>query len=271
IYARHVLRLQPMPELEEAADASDYGMIVHAALERWFAHHGTAWPNNAEAALQAMFQTVLAEQSLRPALRAWWEPRLMRIATWVVQAEDAYRAENGTPAAIKTELRGKVDMLGAPHGAFQLVGRADRIDYDQQGRIIVRDYKTGTLPTTRDVLSGWSPQLPLEAAMLLRGGFAGLPLPKDSSPPDIEGLVYWRLTGGAEPGQEAGVKSEKDCTLTDLAEQTWANLRARVEAYDNPEQPYLSHPHPGQEPRFADYARLARVPEWNTARTEDDA
>ncbi|MFT9315198.1 MAG: double-strand break repair protein AddB [Acetobacter orientalis] len=271
IYARHVLRLQPMPELEEAADASDYGMIVHAALERWFAHHGTAWPNNAEAALQAMFQTVLAEQSLRPALRAWWEPRLMRIATWVVQAEDAYRAENGTPAAIKTELRGKVDMPDAPHGAFQLVGRADRIDYDQQGRIIVRDYKTGTLPTTRDVLSGWSPQLPLEAAMLLRGGFAGLPLPKDSPPPDIEGLVYWRLTGGAEPGQEAGVKSEKDCTLTDLAEQTWANLRARVEAYDNPEQPYLSHPHPGQEPRFADYARLARVPEWNTARTEDDA
>lgn len=271
IYARHVLRLQPLPELEEAADASDYGTIVHAALERWFALHGTSWPQNAQAGLQAVFQGVLAEQSLRPALRAWWEPRLLRIAAWVVQAEEAYRAQEGTPAAIKTELRGKVDIPGSPQGAFQLVGRADRIDYDAQGRIIVRDYKTGTLPSTRDVRTGWSPQLPLEAAMLLRGGFSGLPLPKEGPPPDIAGLVYWRLTGGADPGEEAAVTAEKGFSLTELAELTWANLRARVEAYDNPEQPYLSHPHPGQEPRFADYARLARVPEWNTARTEDDA
>lgn len=271
IYARHVLRLLPMPELEEAADASDYGTIVHAALERWFAEHGTTWPAQAEASLQAMFQTVLAEQSLRPALRAWWEPRLLRIASWIVQAEEARRALFGTPAAIKTELRGRVDLPDAPQGRFEIVGRADRIDYDAQGRVIVRDYKTGTLPTTRDVLTGWSPQLPLEAAMLLRGGFSGLALPQNAPPPEIGGLVYWRLTGGADPGEEAAVNAEKDSSLTHLAEQTWANLQARIEAYDNPAQPYLSHPHPGKEPRFADYARLARVPEWNTARTEDDA
>ncbi|MCX2560512.1 double-strand break repair protein AddB [Acetobacter farinalis] len=266
IYARHILRLQPLPELEEAADASDYGMIVHEALEDWFQTHGTAWPPQAEAGLQAAFRKALGARTLRPALRAWWEPRLMRIASWVAQAEEALRAEAATPAAIRTESRGRVDIPDAPQGLFRLVGRADRIDYDAEGRVIVRDYKTGTLPSVRDVRSGWSPQLPLEAAMLLRGGFSGL-----TGTTDIAGLVYWRLTGGAEPGEEVAVKPEEEASLTALAEQTWERLRERICAYDNPDQPYLSHPHPGQEPRFADYARLARVPEWNTARVEDDA
>lgn len=190
----------------------------------------------------------------------------MRIASWVAQAESALREETGTPEAIRTESRGRVDILDAPHGLFRLVGRADRIDYDAEGRVIVRDYKTGTLPSVRDVRSGWSPQLPLEAAMILRGGFSGLP-----ATTDIAGLVYWRLTGGADPGEEVVVKPDADASLTALAEQTWDRLRERVCAYDNPEQPYLSHPHPGREPRFADYARLARVPEWNTARVEDEA
>lgn len=266
IYARHVLKLQPLPELEEAADASDYGMIVHEALEDWFRTHGTTWPPQAEAGLQEAFRKALLKHTLRPALQAWWEPRLMRIASWVAHAESALREEAGTPAAIRTESRGQVDILDAPQGAFRLVGRADRIDYDAEGRVIVRDYKTGTLPSVRDVRSGWSPQLPLEAAMILRGGFSGLP-----GTADIAGLVYWRLTGGADPGEEVAIKPEGDVSLTALAEQTWQSLRERICAYDNPDQPYLSHPHPGREPRFADYARLARVPEWNTARVEDEA
>ncbi|MFT8515667.1 MAG: double-strand break repair protein AddB [Acetobacter persici] len=266
IYARHILKLQPLPELEEAADASDYGMIVHDALEDWFRTHGITWPAQAEAGLQEAFRGALHKRALRPALQAWWEPRLMRIASWVAQAEDALRAGAGAPASIRTEARGRVEIPDMPGGAFRLVGRADRIDYDAEGRVIVRDYKTGTLPSVRDVRSGWSPQLPLEAAMLLRGGFSGLP-----GTAEIAGLVYWRLTGGAEPGEEVAVKPEAEASLTALAEQTWESLRQRVSAYDHPEQPYLSHPHPGREPRFADYARLARVPEWNTARVEDDA
>lgn len=266
IYARHILRLDPLPELEEGADASDYGMIVHDALERWVKTYGVNWPGHAEQKLAEVFQTCLAEQALRPALHAWWAPRLERIAHWVAQAEQARRATHGTPQAILTEIAGAVVVPDAPGGPFRLVGRADRVELGAQGSVIVQDYKTGMLPTTRDVLSGWSPQLPLEAAMLLRGGFAAAP-----GVSDIEGLIYWRLTGGAEPGGEVAIASKEHTSLTDLAEQTWHSLLERIAAYDQPEQPYLSHPHPGQEPRFADYARLARVPEWNTGRAEPDA
>ncbi|OUI89272.1 nuclease [Acetobacter sp. DmW_043] len=270
LYARHVLKLDVLPELEEAADASDYGVIVHAALEQWFRKYGVSWPVNAEAGLKAIFRDVLYAHILRPALRAWWEPRLMRIASWVVQAEEARREAEGNPQRISTELRGKVVIPDAPAGAFSLVGRADRIDLDAQGRVLVSDYKTGTLPTKNEVLSGWSPQLPLEAAMVLRGGFSGFALEADKASPEIGGLVYWQLTGGAEPGKEVLVTAPKDESLTDVAEQIWEKLRERVFAYDDPEQPYLSHPHPGKEPRFADYARLARVPEWGVASLDEE-
>ncbi|MFT9016925.1 MAG: PD-(D/E)XK nuclease family protein, partial [Acetobacter sp.] len=265
IYARHVLRLEPLAELEEGADASDYGLIVHDALERWVRAHGVAWPDDAEHRLAALFMTCLAERKLRPALRAWWEPRLLRIAQWVAEAETRRRDQNGPPHAILTEARGRV-VMPAPAGPFTLVGRADRIDMDAQGGVNVQDYKTGMLPATRDVLAGWSPQLPLEAAMILQGGFEAVPA--DCS---IGALTYWRLTGGADPGQEVSITPREVASLTKLAEQTWQNLLERIAAYDDPTRPYLSHPHPGQEPRFADYARLARVPEWSAARTENDA
>lgn len=284
IYARHVLRLNPMPELEEAADASDYGMIVHDALERWVRLHGVAWPQDAQARLTALFVESLAARRPRPALRAWWAPRLARIAGWVAQAETRRRA-GGAPRAIWTELRGRVLVPDAPGGAFVLSGRADRIERGPSGRISVLDYKTGVLPPARDVLAGWSPQLPLEAAMILRGGFADVAPDSVAGVPDgaqantqdsaeaglMDGLIYWRLTGGAEAGEEVAITPKEAASLSELAEQTWLSLIERIVAYDDPDQPYLSHPHPGQEPRFADYARLARVPEWSQGRLEHES
>jgi ATP-dependent helicase/nuclease subunit B len=38
-----------------------------------------------------------------------------------------------------------------------------------------------------------------------------------------------------------------------------------IDTFDDPGRPYLSHPHPGRAPRFADYAQLARVAEWSAA------
>ncbi|WP_035371494.1 PD-(D/E)XK nuclease family protein, partial [Acetobacter papayae] len=177
------------------------------------------------------------------------------------------------PRAIWTELRGRVLVPDAPGGAFTLTGRADRIEVGPDGRVSVLDYKTGVLPSARDVLAGWSPQLPLEAAMILRGGFAGVTLAGEAEEAGgiMDGLIYWRLTGGAEAGEEVAITPKEAEGLSALAEQTWLSLIERIVAYDDPAQPYLSHPHPGQEPRFADYARLARVPEWSQGRMEHEA
>ncbi len=61
----------------------------------------------------------------------------------------------------------------APGGDFLLHGRADRIDELRSGGGAIVDYKSGKPPSNKQVKQIIAAQLPLEAAMLANGGFAG--------------------------------------------------------------------------------------------------
>ena len=56
------------------------------------------------------------------------------------------------------------------------------------------DYKTGSLPSTREIEEAVAVQLPLEGAIARDGSFGGL-----SGVPAA--LEYWRLSGGDPAGQ----------------------------------------------------------------------
>ena len=262
IHARHVLKLSALRPLEEAADAADYGTIVHEALSVFLLAHGAVWPADAALQLQQAFLQALDAAALRPALAAWWRPRLQRIAGWVADTEAGRRARLA-PVRIATECDGRVELRALPGGDFELRGRADRIEVNPDGSLCLVDYKTGTLPTGTSVLEGWSSQLVLEAAMARIGGFG----------PELAGetseLTYWRLSGGHEPGRE--MRPVKDAAeLQDLVDRCWDALWGLVGAYDDPSQPYLSQPRPGSVPRYSDYALLARVAEWSAAREDGE-
>ena len=75
-----------------------------------------------------------------------------------------------TSPAISAEIGGKIEI---PVGerTFTLRGVADRIERLTDGGYIILDYKTGAVPTEKQVRTGLAPQLTLEAAMLRDGGF----------------------------------------------------------------------------------------------------
>ena len=262
IHARHVLRLRKLAPLEEPADAADYGSIVHAALQAFLERHGAEWPNDAPARLQTAFLAALDAAGLRPALSAWWRPRLLRIASWVAQTEGARRAVQA-PSRIGTEIKGEAVISGAPGGDFTLRGRADRIERLADGTLALLDYKTGALPQASAVREGWSSQLVLEAAMARLGGFGA------DFAGETASLTYWSLSGGHQPGRV--LVPVKPAELAALVGECWKRLVSLVAAYDDPAQPYLSQPRPGAAPRFTDYAALARVAEWSAAREESGA
>ncbi len=261
IYARHVLRLRALEPLEQSADAADYGSIVHAAIAAFLGRLPDRYPRDAAAMLRAEMELALDGAGLRPALAAWWRPRLGRIADWVAEQERVRRLAGPKPA-VRWEVSGEwtVPCAGRP---FQLRGRADRIERNSDGTLSILDYKTGIVPNSTQVEQGLSPQLPLEAAMAAAGVFG----------PDLQGqateLTYWHVTGGYLPGEEARLfNGDPDRTAAQAGEAE-RKLCALIAAFDDPNRAYLSQPHPGAAPRFSDYVQLARVLEW--AAVEDGA
>ncbi len=258
IYARHVLALCKLKKLEESADAAEYGTIVHAALHDFYRRFGEAWPADAAAQVRACMDAALDEAGMRPALAAWWRPRLRRIADWVADAEATRRAELGRPRRIVSEHDGSWE-IAAPAGPFTLRGRADRIERLFQGGIAILDYKTGALPAKKDVEEGRAPQLPLEGAMAEAGAFGG------EVTGAVADLTYWRISGGFIAGEAKPLLRGDTAAIASIIGEAAAALRALVATFDRPETPYLSQPHPGAAPRFSDYAVLARAGEWAAA------
>lgn len=253
IYAKHVLGLRALDPLEQNADAADYGTIVHAAVAAFI--RALDRPPD-PAALRLEMDRALASRALRPALAAWWRPRLHRIADWLAEVEAARRAER-PPQAVGCEVEGRWQV---PDGVdFTLSGVADRIEHHPDGLSIL-DYKTGVIPAAKDIEGGYASQLLLEAAMARAGAF-GAAL---SGPPNE--LSYWRLSGGIPAGEIRPVF--KNGGLGDRVHRGVEALIALIREFDDPEQPYLSQPHPGASPRFSNYAQLARIAEWSVLEEE---
>lgn len=261
IYAKHILKLRKLDDLDQETDAIDFGDIVHKGLEIFLRQHGTAWPEEADAQLRRAMAIALAESLRRPALTAWWEPRLDRIAAWVAVTERTRRTGR-TLTALAPELPGLCDIT-RPGRRFRLTAKADRIERDADGHLTILDYKTGQVPAKKNVVTALAPQLPLEAAMALAGGFG------DAFRAETAALTYWQLSGGFEPGKIVTLTGDKDTDLATIVRRAIEGLEKLIDQYDQPDRPYLSEPHPSMRPRFSDHAQLARVAERALAMDEE--
>ena len=153
-----------------------------------------------------------------------------------------------------TEIDAELILAGRDR-PFMLRARADRVDRLVDGGYEIIDYKTGAVPSKKDVNAGLSPQLPLEAAMIREGAFAGI------DPGEIAALTYWKLSGG-DPAGKISVAGDDP---TGLADQALAGLTALLDYYDDPETVYLARPDAEIAPRYSDFDHLERVQEWAAA------
>jgi ATP-dependent helicase/nuclease subunit B len=249
IYAREVLQLKALPPLDQAVDAATYGTQIHRVFDRFLqAHPEGPLPADAKTRLLETGEEVLGPFRNLPAVWAFWWPRFTRMVDWFLATETSRRA-----SLVRThaEVRGMmvIDTLGKP---FVLRARADRIDELAGGGLAVIDFKTGAPPSKKEVAAGFAPQLPLEAAILARGGFEGVP------EGDIRELAFWRLSGGREAGKVYPAADDP----SGIAQEAYDGLRALVENFDDPATPYEARPRPKQAPKYSDYEHLARVREW---------
>jgi ATP-dependent helicase/nuclease subunit B len=242
IYAKHILNLRKLDELDAEPDAADRGMMIHNALEKFLHDYPDHLPSDAEAKLIEIGQNIFAKDNSNPHIRAFWGARFNALATWFVEQERARRAL-GIKFLI-AEAKGNINIDG-----LTLIGRVDRIDNLADGILAIVDYKTGGVPTKKEVGSGIEPQLQLLALIALRGGFDGIA-------PDNIICEYWALKG---------VDNKKiifDETLPDLVARAETGLKNLIAAFADPTTPYEAVPIPRLQPRHNDYAHLARLAEW---------
>lgn len=257
IYARNILELEPLPPLGVAPDQSVRGALVHDVLARFAALHPTSLPSDMRAALRDISRQRLAELAGDPRVAAFWMPRLQRFLDWFAATEPERRAN---VRIVVSETSGSL-ILDAPAGPFTLTARADRIDDSDLGLIII-DYKTGSIPEKKHVLTGRAPQLPLEAA--IAASDAGFPSLTGRA---VQGLKYIRASGGEPPGEEQDIDPKDG--IAALADTALHKLSALVASYDDPATPYTAVRRSGFNYDYDAYAHLARIAEWS-AHAEDD-
>ena len=258
IFARNILRLDPLPELGCEPTAAVRGQAIHQALHEFTLTYGLQWPEGAEGKLIDLADNVLSNFSDNPRIAAFWQPRFVRFADWFVRTEPQRRKHI---ANIVTEKRGELSF-SASGGEFTLTARADRIDLTEDNQAIIYDYKTGYFPNDKEVTSLKSPQLPLEAAILLRNGFKGI------NTQNIVGLGYISASGGNPAGLEHIVKHDD---LIELAQEAENNLKKLVNFYDDPKTKYKALRRPQFDYRYDDYEHLSRVKEWTLGLDGSDA
>jgi ATP-dependent helicase/nuclease subunit B len=257
IYAKHILRLRELDPVDTPPGAADRGILIHGALSEFTRAYAGALPPDPARALIEIGARHFAALADYPEARAFWWPRFMRIAHWFAAWEIERRGRVG---AIRAEIDGRIEF---PVGerVFALRARADRIEKLSADAYAILDYKTGQIPTEKQVHTGISPQLTLEAAILRQGGFADLP------PAPVTELIYVSLKGGEIVGAARSIRSSD--AETDYVDRALQSLQNVVCRFEDEQQPYLPLVLPTWKGRYGRYDHLARVKEWSAGGEEE--
>jgi ATP-dependent helicase/nuclease subunit B len=257
IFARHVLGLDPLEPLAALPGAGERGSLVHRVFSEFTLAHPETLPPRADERLYQIAVDAFARiNESYPSLYAEWWPRYARMAQAYLPWEAARRA---CLTRVHAEVYGRwLIPMGKEH--FTLRARADRIELRPDGTACIVDFKTGTVPTAKAIFAGFSPQLTLEAAMLMQGAFKDLPRPAQT--PD---LLYVHASGGRKAFVPIPVKPGRgeERTVEGIVTEHTARLRGLVARFMTGEAAYTSRPYPQYVTRAGPYDHLARVQEWS--------
>ncbi|WP_371170213.1 double-strand break repair protein AddB [Aliiroseovarius sp. 2305UL8-7] len=242
VYADKVLHLRPLPPVRPTSDALIRGTVLHHIFERYVTERAPPDdPNKQSQHLMTIADEVLELEVPWPSVRILWRARIERIADWFVRQEAERRrsAEN-----LVNEAWGQVtfEQLG-----FTLGAKADRIDRQHDGALVIYDYKSGEPPTEK-MQRNYDKQLLLEAIIANLGGF------RDVSERSVAAVSY------------IGLSPKKEVTTPINAsdiDATRAELLTLIDAYYRQNQGFTARRAVHKQRFDGDYDHLARFGEWD--------
>jgi ATP-dependent helicase/nuclease subunit B len=255
IYARRILRLEPLEPLLADPGAADRGTLFHEIVHQMTAGALEPFAEDALARLDEIAGQAFANAELPPDIHAVWWPRYCMMAPELLDFERKRRAD---VRAIHAEIRASETEI--PGTGATLRGRADRIDLMKDGTAQIIDFKTGSGPSPKQARILVSPQLALEGALLMRGAFAGL------GPLEPDDLLYVRLKadGLVIPQSILEERRKRVITAPELSLRAMDKLGELLAFFEITNNGYVSRSLPFRQADMdGDYDHLARVLEWS--------
>ncbi|MCC8467618.1 MAG: RecB family exonuclease [Rickettsia endosymbiont of Eriopis connexa] len=170
-YAKKILGLRKKDNIWEEPKISDFGNFIHKVLEEYSKNYDKQFINlnllDKQNALINIGNHILYGTILPSYTKKTWQIKLTAFSKAFILF-DIERRKNCKEIYFETKGELQLNIAGQD---IKIIGIADRIEISKSNNITILDYKTGTIPTKKEIELGLSPQLIIESLMLLENGF----------------------------------------------------------------------------------------------------
>lgn len=204
IYAKKILQLRELEKIDFEPSYAEFGSFVHKALEEFVKN-----PNTTE--LHQIFDEYFLSEEAK---LIWW-PKFENIfSDFKEKNENFFGLTNNLEVSVKLQL-----------GDILISGKIDRVILNNEGNAEIFDYKTGQVPSKKNVLSGNDPQLTIAALAMVEEITIG-------------SLNYWKLSS-SKSGEIKKI-CDKNEEMQTLLSATKAGLTRLFEYFTKEEKGYIA-------------------------------
>ncbi|WP_447933030.1 WPE palindromic element domain-containing protein [Wolbachia endosymbiont of Dactylopius coccus] len=244
-YVEYILGLKQLRDLNFKPSILEFGTMVHNILARYLRNKKSPMSIVREAFSTSQFNFS----------NMWWV-RLQRIIQSFVEFDETrsnyVELEKSFSCPIfhiPARDAGSCDqyetawMTNRPQ-EISLTARCDRVEYLPSGQVAIIDYKLGTPPSNEEVMSGFFPQLILQALAV-----------EHITKREVSELAYWKLDYDK-------IKVISIQNYRYKMQELKNDLPGFLSNYLSDSTPFIASPYFDKFLRFNSYKQLERVGEW---------
>ncbi|MDG7056416.1 MAG: PD-(D/E)XK nuclease family protein [Wolbachia endosymbiont of Meromenopon meropis] len=235
-YVEHILNLRQLRDLNFKPSILEFGTMVHNILEKYLRDGKSPMWIAKEIFFANRFNfSKMWWVKLKNMIQSFVEFNKTRSTQIELEKRFCYPLTFSSTSILETTSKLQEIFL---------TGRSDRIEYLPDGQIEIIDYKIGLPPSNEEVISGFFPQLILQALGI-----------KYFTRREVTGLSYWKLDY-----DKVKVVSLKYCKqqINEFQEK----LSIFLFNYLKETTPFIASPYFDKFFKFDSYKQLERVWEW---------